>query len=146
MPEFQHLTTQDVAFVIREKSSDTGEDLVRFEDVNGNKLSSIPRSGLALNTQVTSYTLVLADANKVVGINRASSVNLTIPSNDAAAFPIGTYIGIRQAGAGQITVTASVGVTLNSRGAVFKLAGQYAHAGIRKVAINTWELAGDITA
>jgi hypothetical protein len=146
MPEFQHLTTQDAAFVIREKSSDTGDDLVRFEDVNGNKISSITRSGLVLNTQVASYTLVLADANKLVGINSASSVNLTIPSNAAAPFPVGTYIGIRQAGAGQITVVAGGGVTLNSRGAVFKLAGQYAHAGVRKVATDTWELAGDITA
>jgi hypothetical protein len=146
MPEFQHLTTQDAAFVIREKSSDIGDDLVRFEDVNGNKISSVTRSGLVLNTQVTSYTLVLADANKVVGIDSASSVNLTIPTNAAAPFPIGTYIGIRQAGAGQITVVAAVGVTLNSRGAVFKMAGQYAHGGVRKVNTNTWELTGDITA
>jgi hypothetical protein len=146
MPEFQHLTTQDAAFVIREKSSDIGDDLVRFEDTNGNKISSITRSGYVLNTQVTSYTLVLADANKVVGIDSASSVNLTIPTNAAAPFPIGTYIGIRQAGAGQITVVAAVGVRLNSRGAVFKMAGQYAHGGVRKVNTNTWELTGDITA
>jgi hypothetical protein len=146
MPEFQHLTTQDAAFVIREKSSDIGDDLVRFEDVNGNKISSVTRSGLVLNTQTDSYTLVLADANKVVGIDSASSENLTVPSNDAVPFPIGTYVGIRQAGAGQITVVAGGGVTLNSRGAVFKMAGQYAHGGVRKVAINTWELTGDITA
>jgi hypothetical protein len=146
VPEFQHLTTQDSAFIIREKSSDTGDDLVRFEDIDGNKISSITRSGLVLNTQVTSYTLVLADANKVVGIDSASAVNLTIPSNAAVPFPIGTYIGIRQAGAGQITVVAGGGVTLNSRGAVFKMAGQYAHGGVRKVATNTWELTGDITA
>jgi hypothetical protein len=146
MPEFQHLTSQDSAFVIREKSTDIGSDLVRFEDTAGNKISSITRSGLVLNTQAVSYTLVLEDANKVVGINSASANNLTVPTNAAVPFPIGTYVGIRQPGEGQTTVVASGGVTLNSRGAVFKLAGQYAHAGIRKVAIDTWELTGDITA
>jgi hypothetical protein len=100
---------------------------------------------LALNTQTTSYTLVLGDAGQLVGMNVASANNLTVPTNASVAFPVGTTVLLRQAGAGQTTVVAAGGVTVSSRGAALKLAGQYAYATLAKVATDTWELSGDIT-
>ena len=98
-----------------------------------------------LNTQTgTTYTLVLADAGKYVGMNNAAANTLTIPPNSSVAFPTGTQIALRQPGTGQTTISPGSGVTLNSRGAAFKLAGQYAHASLLKVATDTWELTGDI--
>jgi hypothetical protein len=97
------------------------------------------------NTQTANYTLVLADANKIVGIDNAAARTLTVPTNATVAFPVGTAITIRQPGAGQTTVSPAGGVTLNSRGSAFKLAGQYAYATLVKVASDTWELSGDIT-
>lgn len=93
----------------------------------------------------TTYTLVLADAAKTVRISNASAIVLTVPLNANVAFAVGTQIQVVQAGAGQITLTPASGVTLQSRGAAFKTAGQYAYALLTKVATDTWELSGDIT-
>jgi hypothetical protein len=101
---------------------------------------------LALSEQTASYTLVLADAGKDVSINSASAANLTVPPNSEVAFSVGTQIVLEQLGAGQITVVAGSGVTINARGAALKLAGQYAVALLIKRATDTWTLSGDITA
>lgn len=94
----------------------------------------------------TTYTLVLADAGKVVSMNNAAANSLLIPTDAAVAFPIGTRIVVRQAGAGLTTVglVASGTTSLNSRGARFNMAGRYAYATLVKVAANTWEIYGDI--
>lgn len=106
-----------------------------------------------LNAQVgTTYTLVLGDAGDIVSMNNAATNTLTVPPNASVAFPYpgdggtngATQVTIRQAGAGQTTIAAGAGVTLVSRGSVFRTAGQYAYAMLTKVAINTWELNGDI--
>jgi hypothetical protein len=98
----------------------------------------------SFSSQSDNYTLVLADAGKIVGIDHASAKTLTIPLNSSVAFSTGTVVTVRQAGAGQVTVAATGGVTLRSRGSIFKLAGQYAYATLVKVATDTWELSGDI--
>jgi len=69
---------------------------------------------VAENAQTgTSYTLVLADAGKLVTMNNASANVLTIPANASVAFPIGTVINVEQLGAGVTSITAGSGVTLN---------------------------------
>lgn len=100
---------------------------------------------LSINAQTASYTLVLGDAGKIVSISNASANTLTVPTNASVAFAVGTTLLVRQAGAGQTTVAAASGVTVNSRGSALKLAGQYAYATLVKVATDTWELSGDIT-
>lgn len=59
------------------------------------------------------YTLVLADAGKLVTVSNGSAQNLTIPLNSSVAFPTGTTIDVLNIGAGTWTVTATGGVTLN---------------------------------
>lgn len=92
----------------------------------------------------TSYTAVLADANSYVRFTNAAAVAFTIPPNSSVAFPIGTVIEFEQGGAGALTITAGVGVTLNSRGADLVLAGQYAIGAAKKVATDTWTVTGDL--
>jgi hypothetical protein len=108
-------------------------------------LGSTSSGVLTINSQSASYTLVLTDAGKIVSISNAGANTLTVPTNASAAFSIGTTILVRQAGAGQTTVTAAGGVTVNSRGTALKLAGQYAYATLVKTGTDTWELTGDIT-
>lgn len=98
-----------------------------------------------LNTQTASYTLVLGDAGKLVGMNVGSANTLTVPTNASVAYPTGTQVTVRQVGAGQTSVAGDTGVTVSSRGSALKLAGQYAYASLVKVATDTWELTGDIT-
>lgn len=99
---------------------------------------------IVLNNQTAAYSLVLADAGKVVELNNASALNLTIPLNATQAFPIGTVIELWQMGAGQVTVVPTAGVTLRSPGGLTKLFGQYSGASLRKRDTNEWVLQGDL--
>lgn len=99
---------------------------------------------VATNRQTASYTLVLADAGKVVEQNVASANNLTVPLNSSVAFAVGTVIELWQYGAGQTTVVATGGVTIRSSGGKLKLTGQYSGASLRKIATDEWSLVGDI--
>lgn len=110
-----------------------------LDTVTGQPLSTVE------NTQTASYTLVAGDALKTVEMNVASANNLTVPPNSSVAFPVGTIVYVRQYGAGQTTIVAGSGVTIRSRGAALKLAGQYGEAMLTKRATDEWVLSGDIT-
>lgn len=98
------------------------------------------------SAQTASYTLVLADAGKMVTMTNASANNLTVPPNSSVAFPVNSRIDLIQYGAGQTTVVAGAGVTIYSAGAKLKLSGQYSGASLWKKATDTWVLVGDISA
>ena len=92
----------------------------------------------------TAYTLALADAGKMVTLNNAAAISLTIPTNATVAFPLNTRIDIAQFGAGQVTV-GGAGVTIRSSGSKLKLTGQYSGATLWKKGTDEWLLVGDIT-
>ena len=92
----------------------------------------------------TAYTLQLSDIGKLIELNNASAITLTVPTNALAAFPVGTKIDILQTGAGQVTVSAP-GVTVNGNPGL-KLSGQWAAASLVKRATDTWVLIGNISA
>lgn len=98
------------------------------------------------NNQTDSYSLVLADAGKVIELNKATALNLTVPLNSTQAFPIDTVIELWQQGAGQVTVVATGGVTIRSSDGKLKLYGQYAGASLRKRGTDEWVLVGDLVA
>jgi hypothetical protein len=101
---------------------------------------------ITTNRQTASYTLVLADADKLVEMNVGSANNLTIPLNSSVAFATGTQILLAQYGAGQTTIVPTSGVTVRSNGAKLKLNVQYSGATLIKIAENEWYLFGDIVA
>jgi hypothetical protein len=96
------------------------------------------------NQTGTTYTLVLTDAGKMVELNNASAITLTIPTNASVPFPIGTQIAIIQQGAGQVTVSSSA--TIRSKGGNLKLSDQYSGASLTKRGTDEWYLVGDLTA
>ena len=69
---------------------------------------------VATNEKTGSYTLALGDAQGVVEMNVASANTLTVPPNSSVAYPVGTSILVVQTGAGQTTIAAGAGVTVNS--------------------------------
>jgi hypothetical protein len=101
---------------------------------------------ITTNRQTASYTLVLADADKLVEMNVATANNLTIPLNSSVAFSIGTQILLAQYGAGQTTIVPTSGVTVRSNGAKLKLNVQYSGATLIKIGTDEWYLFGDIVA
>ena len=102
---------------------------------------------IAINAQTgTTYTTVLTDDGKLITCSNASAIALTIPPNSSVAYGIGTQINIAQLGAGQVTITAGAGVTLNSSGTKLKLKDQYAVATCVKTDTNTWFVVGNLSA
>jgi hypothetical protein len=102
-------------------------------------------STLAPNAQASSYTLVLADKDKLVEMGNASANTLTVPLNSSVAFPIGSQINILQTLGGQTTIAATAGVTINATPGL-KLRAQWSSATLIKRAENTWVLIGDLIA
>jgi hypothetical protein len=112
---------------------------------NGTDALDFATSTLPINAQVASYTLVLADKDKIVEMSNASANTLTVPLNATVAYPVGTQINIIQTGAGQTTVAATGGVTINSTPGL-KIRAQWSSATLIKRATNTWVLVGDLSA
>lgn len=98
-----------------------------------------------IDTKTSSYTLVLADANKLIELNSASGVTLGVPTNATDAFPIGTQILVSQLGAGQVTINPISGVTLRSNGGKLKISGQYGLCTLIKRDTDEWYVSGDLT-
>lgn len=93
----------------------------------------------------TSYTLVLADAFKLVTMDNASANTLTVPPASSVAFPVGTRIDLGQDGAGQTTVAAGAGVTVRTPETLL-LRKQWGKATLIKRATDTWDLEGNLEA
>ena len=100
---------------------------------------------VSTSAQTASYTLVLADKNKIVEMLVATANTLTVPPNSSVAFPVGSQITILQTGAGQTTLTAGVGVTINGTPGL-KLRAQWSSATLVKRATDTWVAMGDLSA
>jgi hypothetical protein len=101
---------------------------------------------LTTNAQIgTTYTLVLDDNGKIVEMNNGSANTLTVPLNATVAYPVGAQINVLQTGAGQTTVVATSGVTINATPGL-KLRTQWSSATLIKRATDTWVLVGDLSA
>jgi len=114
---------------------------------DGTNAVEFASSTLLTSAQTASYTLVLADKDKLVEVSNASANTVTIPTNATVAYPIGTQIHILQTGAGQTTVSGAGGVTVNSTGATAaspKLRVQWSAATAIKRSTDTWVVVGDI--
>jgi hypothetical protein len=83
----------------------------------------------------TSDTFVLADNGGAVSYSNASPITATVPPFSSVAYANGTVIQLLNLGAGVVTVTAGVGVTLN--GSSVALA-QNTGGTLIKTATNTW--------
>jgi hypothetical protein len=97
------------------------------------------------NAQTASYTLVLADSGKMIEMGVASANTLTVPPNSSVAFPVGTTLTVLQTGAGQCTLTAGAGVTVNGTPGL-KLRTTWSSATLIKRATDTWVALGDMVA
>ena len=110
------------------------------------EMNAVATAMIAINAQIATYTAVLTDDGKLVTMSNASANNFTVPPNSSVAFGIGTQLNIAQLGAGQTTIVAGAGVTLNSAGTKLKLAAQYAVATCVKTDTNTWFVVGNLSA
>lgn len=95
---------------------------------------------ISFNAQTgTTYSLISGDVNKLVTLNNASAITLTVPNG---VFTSGQTINIQQIGAGQVTVASDGTTTITGAGT--KLRAQYSAGTIICTGTNTFTLIGDI--
>lgn len=92
----------------------------------------------------TTRTLALTDAWNYLRPNTTGAITLTVPTNAAVAFEIGTEITIRALG--NVTLAAASGVTLNApSGGTLSMTARMTVT-LKKVATDVWDVIGQTVA
>lgn len=98
------------------------------------------KTTIGFNAQTgTTYSLVLADQDKLVTCSNASAITVTVPNG---IFSVGQSVNIQQLGAGQVTI-ASDGTTVIT-GTGTALRAQYSAATLICTSSNNFTLIGDL--
>lgn len=106
----------------------------------GIKWSTPSTLSLTINAQTgTTYTIVSGDLNKLVTLNNASAITVTIPNG---VFSTGQQVNFQQIGAGQATFVSDGTTTFTGVGT--KLRAQYSASTLICTGTNTFTLIGDI--
>lgn len=91
----------------------------------------------------TAYNVVLSDQFRLVTLNNALSITVTIPTNASVAFPVGSKIDFVQLGVGQVSFMSSATLRYTPGP---KLRAQYSAATAIKIATDEWVIIGDLAA
>lgn len=99
------------------------------------------RSLILENLQTASYTLQLSDRNKVVAVNNPVAATVTIPTNAAVPFPIGSIVNVYAMSNQNLTIAGASGVTVRNSGRLFE---RYVEISLRKRDTDEWVASGNI--
>jgi hypothetical protein len=127
------------------------------QDANGNTINQIQYysggawidyKNIAIDEKTLSYTITVADANKMIRMNSSSNLELLIPANSSVALPIGARLEVMRYGSGEVSIAAvsGSGVTIRSKNNNAKISTQYSGAMLTKIGTNEWHLIGDLKA
>ena len=95
-----------------------------------------------VNAQTVAYTLVTADAGKLVTIDSASNLDVTVDAS--LDLSVGQRVDLLRLGSGEVTVVAS-STTVNGTPGL-KLRAQYSAATLLCVGTDSYVLLGDLKA
>lgn len=90
------------------------------------------------------FTLQASDANRWIGVNKATFVDITLPPDASVTIPVGTTINFVQEGAGIMVFKAGAGVTLYSFKDSIASDGINSWVGVYKWATNKYRIYGNI--
>jgi len=95
-------------------------------------------------SKTADYTLSAAsERDSLIEVNSTDPVTITIPTNDAVAYPIGTTLDILGVNTGLITIAGDTGVTVNATPGL-KLRTQWSSCTLFKRNTNSWVVYGDL--
>jgi predicted histidine transporter YuiF (NhaC family) len=101
-------------------------------------------NGPSVNAQsTTAYTLVLADAGKLVTMSASANSTVTIPVEASVDFPVGTSVGVAALNTGAVQIVAASGVTLLSNGDT--IGDQFGGAQLVKIDADEWFAVGGLS-
>jgi hypothetical protein len=110
--------------------------------INGATIATSNTRLAGVDEKTGNYTLVAGDASKLISVNSASNLTITVGSG---VFSVGDVIYITRTGTGTVTIAAS-GTTLTSHDSNLKLRVRYSSAAIICTASNTFRVVGDLSA
>lgn len=104
-------------------------------------------NGASMGSVTSNYTLVAADAGRLVQVNSTATVNVTVPPASSVTYTAGAAIAIARIGTGTVNIVAGSGVTIHSTSTAGtpSLRAQYSSAQLYERADNLWLLVGDLT-
>ena len=112
-----------------------------FESSEKTAVATINKQVASIVTKSANFTFALSEAGAYVRSTSATAITATIDTEANVNFPVGTILTIRQAGAGQVTVSGGLGVTLNGDR---KTAAQHKSLQIIKVAGDVFDIIGGV--
>lgn len=112
-------------------------DMNTYVRDNGLNLRLAEESG----PHTSNYTLQLSDLGKVVAMDSASNLTVTVPDANAVLFPVGSVVNVYRAGAGEVSIVGDGGVTVRNAG---DIANQFGEVSLRKRDTDEWVLAGQV--
>lgn len=136
-PTFTGTVTVSASGVVFTDGTQTKEGVPSRTTIYGEANSN------AITGNTTLTTLAYRDS--LIEVNSSSTVTLTVPTNSAAAFPIGTSFDIVRMGTGAVSIVGDSGVTVNATPGT-NLRARYSSATLFKRGTNSWLLIGDLTA
>lgn len=116
-------------------------DTEEYTSADKAAVATINRQVASLVTKSANFTFDLSEAGAYIRYTGSTAITATVPASTTADFPTGTIITIRQAGAGVVTVSGTIGVTLNGYA---NTAGQNKSLQIIKVGNDTWDIVGGV--
>jgi hypothetical protein len=150
---FQNPTARDAAItspsngiVVFIRQNDNGDVINQVQYYNGGLW--IPAMLTFIDEKTASYTLTLPDNGKLIKVNSTSNLEITIPAQASAAFPIGSRLEVMRYGTGEVSIVAASGsgVTIRSKNNNKKISVQYSGAMLTKIGSDEWHLIGDLKA
>jgi hypothetical protein len=91
-----------------------------------------------------SITLQLSDKGKLLRMNSAGAMNVSVPTHAAVPFAVGTRIEGIQYNTGEVTIVGIGGVNVRSPGGFLKTLVQYSEFVLTKNTVTEWFAAGDL--
>lgn len=99
-----------------------------------------------LASGVTTYTLVPGDNYRSKHFTCPGAATLVVAPHSTQACSVGHRTRVSQKGAGQITITPGVGVTIHSADSALKSRVQFSVFELEQIATDEWNVLGDVTA
>jgi hypothetical protein len=136
----------DTAIPLAQVYVAAGATFIATADITDRRTGASTAQRRVIVRKTANYTLALGDEGKVLDIDSASNLTVTIPLNSSAAFPIGTQIDLLRSNTGGVTVAATSGVTLQSGAGFTQIALRWSAATLLKRGTDEWVLIGDLAA
>lgn len=101
---------------------------------------------VTINEKTTSYVLALADHNKIIVVNSASNLTITLPQTSTVNIPDGFTCRVIRRGSGTVTFAVQGVETLESISSFTKINDQYGEASVLRLTTATWYISGNLGA